>query len=204
MSYKMPACVTMLLWINWVAAQPAENAGLEMLKSAPTKGYDYGWWTPLASAPSVLHWRFGIDLEDLASNFHAALGEAAAVKKIANYVGGAAQRASLEIPRSLGPGLYSGELRAVSHWSQSVIAYRIGAFPAQEAALRDLFDFARTMKIETILSDSVPEHGALIDFLAQEYEINVALCGPYRSVIDALAHTGPRVGACLNTAKLAQ
>src|SRR5271156_2221335 len=141
MSYKTLACLVMLAWLTSATAQSVEDAGLDMLKSTPTKGYEYGWWTPLASAPSVLHWRFGIDLEDFAGNFHAALGEAAAVKQIANYVGGAAQRASLEIPRSLGPGLYPGELQAVSHWSPAVIAYRIRAFPTQEAALRDLFDF---------------------------------------------------------------
>jgi type 1 glutamine amidotransferase len=60
------------------------------------------------------------------------------------------------------------------------------------------------MHIETIVSESVPAHMALIGMLAREYNIKVALGGSYREIVDALRHAESNVGACVNTAKLAQ
>jgi type 1 glutamine amidotransferase len=180
------------------------NADVESLRSTPTQGYGYGWWTPLAAAPSTLHWRFAVELSDFSDDYHKALLATSAVKKLSNYVGSASQRVSLMIARPLGPGLYPQELYAVSHWSPSIIAYRVASIPDDEDAARQLFAFARTMKIETIITEAIPARIGIVDMLASEYDVSVALRAPLPRVLEALAHAGPRLGACLNTAALAE
>jgi len=185
------------------AAQTAQAVQSPLDDYPPTKGYEFAWWSPFFSAPSTLHWRFGVDLGDLGSNMWAALGEARAIK-VANYVGSAAQRVSLSIPRPLSPSLFTGERQLIPHMTDSLIAYRVAALPTDAGAARDLFDFARALKVETIISDSVPAQLALVDMLSRSYGVKVALCGSYQKVADALRRAGPQIGACLSTRRLAE
>lgn len=167
-----------------------------------TKGYEFGWWTYLAAAPSVLHWRFALELSELAPNLQDALAQASAVK-IANYVGSNAQRVSRQIPRALGPGLFVGERRAVALMSGSALAaYRVGAVPADTSAARDLFEFVKAMNIGTLIVDSIPASVNAVDLLAQHYDIDVALCGPYKLVVEAVRRAPKGVGACLDAGAL--
>jgi type 1 glutamine amidotransferase len=196
-------CLLLLLGSMSALAQTPPNVTLELRASIPTKGYGYGWSTPLASAPSVLRWRFGIDLGDFPGTVQAALGEASTLR-VANEVGSGTQRVSLEIPRLLAPGLYPGELQTVLRWNASLIAYRVPSLPVEEAAARELFEFAKALNIETLISERAPVNLTPIDKLAHEYGVSVALCGSYRTVVEAMSHAGPKIGACLNTGNLAK
>lgn len=181
-------------------AQTARNVAAEVMP--PTKGYEFGWWTYLAASPSVLHWRFALELSELAPNLQDALAQASAVK-IANYVGSDAQRVSRQIPRALGPGLFVNERRGVSLLSGSALAaYRVDAIPADAMAARDLFEFVQAMKIGTLIVDSVPANVNAVDVLGQHYGIDVALCGPYKLVAEAMRRAPKGVGACLDAGAL--
>lgn len=195
------AGMLLLLCFPFGYAQTPPNLSVDILPA--TEGYGFGWWTPLASAPSLLHWRFGVDLGDFPTNLEAALGQAASIK-VANYVGSGGQRVSLQIARPLAPGLYPGELRTVARLSDSFAAYRLPSLPTQETAARQLFEFAKAIKIETLILENPPGDMALANKLAQEFGVNVAFCGAYQTLLNALSHAGPKVGACLNTARLAQ
>jgi len=174
----------------------------DLWASVTLPGYQGAYWARLASAPSVLHWRFAIELGDFHTTLQDALGEAGSVH-LPNYVSSSGQRTSLEIPRSLGPGLYPGELKAISQWNAPIIAYRVQSMPEQEVAARELFDFAKRMKFETLISETVPRNMGLLDMLTAEYGINLAVCSSYQMTVNVVRQGSLRIGACLNNVKLA-
>lgn len=190
--------------------------------TAPTQGYGFAWWNYVDTAPSVLHWRFAADLGDLAATMSEALDHLRDVN-LANAVGDAGQPVSLEITRKLGPGLFSGERKQVDHVTNgTLIAYRVPAMPVDGQALRDLFDFAKASKIETIITDRVPGNLGIVGSMAQSYGVNVAICDSYEATVAALDQgrmtedpsynyaaagakaLGTRVGACLSQDALAK
>lgn len=73
-----------------------------------------------------------------------------------------------------------------------------------DKAARKIFDFARDMGIETIVSEPPPEAFDTLDKLCKEYQINVALHNHpepsfywnYRTVLDACKCHSKRIGAC--------
>lgn len=88
-----------------------------------------------------------------------------------------------------------------------LVNYGVTGLSKDEKAARKTFEFAKDMGIETIVSE--PEIDALevLDKLAEEYKINVALHNhpkPSRywdpqTVLDALKGRSKRVGACADT-----
>lgn len=157
------------------ASEPYHNYLAENIW--PVSGYDQAWWTPFASAPSVLGWRFGVDLQDFGTNMSDALFAASNIN-VANYVGNGNQRVSWQISRPLGPSLFTGERRTIP-WmlnSTSMVAYRISAMPSDLNEEQDIFEFARTQKVETILVDKTPGKLFQTAALAQSYGIDVAIC----------------------------
>ena len=76
-----------------------------------------------------------------------------------------------------------------------------------EAGWTKLFEFAKAMGIQTIVSEPAPEQMPLVDKLANKYKINVAIHNhpqPSRywnpdAVLAAIKGCGKRVGACADT-----
>ena len=91
-----------------------------------------------------------------------------------------------------------------------VVNYGVVGLPNDEAASRKIFDFAKDMGIETIVSEPGPEAFDLVDKLAQEYKINVAIHNhpkPSRywnpdTVVKALEGRSKWMGACIDTGHL--
>ncbi|MDR3406266.1 MAG: sugar phosphate isomerase/epimerase [Chthoniobacter sp.] len=88
-----------------------------------------------------------------------------------------------------------------------VTNYGVVKLTKDEAADRKVFDFAKDMGIETIVSE--PEDGSfdLLDKLTAEYGINVAIHNhpqpshyyDPQTVLDAIKGHSPRIGACADT-----
>jgi sugar phosphate isomerase/epimerase len=88
-----------------------------------------------------------------------------------------------------------------------LVNYGVVGLPADEAACRRIFDFAKDMGIETIVSE--PEFDAVdtIEKLCDEYQINVALHNhpkPSRywnpeTVLEVCKDRSPRLGACADS-----
>jgi type 1 glutamine amidotransferase len=190
-----------LLGLSSALGQTSSNSARDMLASLPTKGYDFAWSTSFSAAPSILHWRFGIDLGDFPGTMQVALRDASALP-VANYVGSSVQQLATDIPRPLGPELFAGELRAARDMNGTIVAYRVTSIPAEESAARRLFDFASRIRVEMLILEKPPQQTELIEALAREYRINVALCSSYEALVEALRQSGPTIGACLNTAQL--
>jgi sugar phosphate isomerase/epimerase len=76
-----------------------------------------------------------------------------------------------------------------------------------DKAPRKIFDFARDMGIETIVSEPPPEAFDTLDRLCEEYQINIALHNHpepsfywnYQTVLDACKGHSKRIGACADT-----
>jgi sugar phosphate isomerase/epimerase/HEAT repeat protein len=88
-----------------------------------------------------------------------------------------------------------------------VSSFGVTGIPGDEAGRRQLFDWAKTMGIETICAEPDPAILAGIDPLCQEYGINLALHNhpePSRywnpqTVLAACEGLSPRIGACADT-----
>ena len=88
-----------------------------------------------------------------------------------------------------------------------LVNFYYGELPNDEAGSRAVFEFAREMGIETIVSEPRIEALDLIEPLAEEYAVNVALHNhppptrywDPRTVREACAGRGPRIGACGDT-----
>ena len=112
---------------------------------------------------------------------------------------------------TFGPGMPPDAIAAVKTKLQQsgVTALNIGVIPLDnnESNCRQVFNFAKTMGITTIVSEPEQDALELIDQLAQEYQINVALHNhptPSRywdpdTVLQALQGRSNRLGACADT-----
>jgi sugar phosphate isomerase/epimerase len=85
--------------------------------------------------------------------------------------------------------------------------FGVVGLPNNEAACRRVFDFAKDMGFETIVSEPPPEAFDLIEKLAEEYGINVAIHNhpePSRywnpdTVLQVCQGRSKRIGACADT-----
>ncbi len=88
-----------------------------------------------------------------------------------------------------------------------LVNYGVVGLGNDEASARKVFEFAKDMGIETIVSEPEPGTFPMLDKLTQEYGINVAIHNhpkPSRywdaqTVLDAVKGTNPRIGACADT-----
>lgn len=122
------------------------------------------------------------------------------------------QRFSKERPDAKFHHTMSVELRAevkkkLESAGVTLVNYGVVDLPNNEAECRKVFDFARDMGIETIVSEPKPEAFDLIDRLCQEYEINMAVHNhptPSRywdpeTVLRVCGGRSGRIGACADT-----
>jgi len=88
-----------------------------------------------------------------------------------------------------------------------LVCYGVVGLPNNESACRRVFDFAKDMGIETIVSEPPPEAFDLLEKLAEEYQINVAIHNhpePSRywnpdTVLEVCKGRSKRIGACADT-----
>ena len=89
----------------------------------------------------------------------------------------------------------------------TLVNYGVVGLSNDEANNRVVFDFAKAMGIETIVSEPPPEALELIDKLCQEYDINMAIHNHPRpsrywnpkKVVDVCQGRSKRIGACADT-----
>jgi type 1 glutamine amidotransferase len=159
------------------------------------------WAQPRTAAGPVLGWRIGVDLGDFASNLKAAVE---ITRPFGGFQGGVfvipqAIRASLTIPRFVDSSLFPGELAEVRSLTDAV-GYRVEAVPSDEVAARAMFDFAKGLKAEMIIVEHPSLDNSLINRLADQYQLKVALCGRAPALATSLASLGKQIGACIDTA----
>ncbi len=88
-----------------------------------------------------------------------------------------------------------------------LVNYGVVGLPNDEAECRKVFDFAKDMGIETIVSEPPEDAFDLIDRLCGEYKINVAIHNHPKpshywnpdTVLKVVKGRSPRIGACADT-----
>lgn len=166
--------------------------------------------TPAIRAQEKLGWRLGIE----AYTFHKyTLFET--IDKTAQlglpYVGGLSfQKVSKEMPKRFTPNLTDDELKQVRLKLDAagvrMLTYYYQSLPADEAACRKVFEFARKMGIETFMSEPAPAALDTIEKLCDEYDIKVAIHNHGRKgsplywrpqgVLEVCKGRSKRLGAC--------
>jgi type 1 glutamine amidotransferase len=137
-------------------------------------------WALFRSAASgVLGWRIGISAGSFPQlTFSEAAAKADALG-LAAIQGVSTQKFSAEIPKKLDYNLAPGERTAVRDrlraLNMRMPAYFTPTIAADESSARKLFEFAKNLGVETIVSGPGAESFALVDKLANEYGINVAV-----------------------------
>jgi type 1 glutamine amidotransferase len=156
------------------------------------------------AAWTVIGWRVGVHASSFpqATFFEAVDKTAAAGAK--NIEGDAGQKVSAEISRNFDWNLADAEVAAVRQKLRSagvtMPAYYTHDIPAGEEGARKLFQFAKSLAVETIVSEPAAAQLAAIDKLASEYGINVALVDrDAKTAIQALEGRSKRMGVCPDT-----
>lgn len=108
-------------------------------------------------------------------------------------------------------GMSPEQMQVVNGWLKDagvkLINYGVVGLSADEAENRKVFDFAKAMGIETIASEPPFDAFDVIEKLADEYEINIAIHNhptpsPYwnpQTVLDQIKGRSARLGACADT-----
>jgi len=166
--------------------------------------------TPAARAQDKLGWRLAIT----AYTFHKyTLFET--IDKTASlglpYLEGLSfQKVSKEIAKDFDPQLSDEELGQIRRKLDSagvrLLTYYYHQIPGDEAGCRKVFEFARKMGVETLISEPLPEALDAIEKFCNEYDIKLALhnhdpkASPLywnpEGILKACQGRGPRVGAC--------
>lgn len=165
-----------------------------------------------APAAEKIGWRLGVQAYSFNRfTFYEAIEKTASLglRYIEAYPGQALSKEhpGVAMDHHLPPELRAEVKRKLKASRLKLVNYGVVGLGTNEAENRKVFDFAKEMGIETIVSEPPPEAFDLLDKLCEEYKINVALHNhpqPSRywnpdSVLEACRGHSPRIGACCDT-----
>jgi type 1 glutamine amidotransferase len=180
-------------------------AGVAGLVLRPGTGNTQDWAQIRTGAASTVSFRVAVPLANFREMTFLESLERTGLLRVPNLEASSTQKVGGSVSKILAPGLSPEEIAVVKGAlrNRKIAAYSIPAIPGEEAAARELFQFARALNVETIISAPPEESLALIDRLASEFNIKVALVNSgvagYRSpksLRKLLDTRSERVGAC--------
>jgi type 1 glutamine amidotransferase/sugar phosphate isomerase/epimerase len=175
--------------------------------TGPTPGREAKRWEPwsamrTAAAP-ILGWKVGIAADSFPHLTLSETLERTDELSLSNIEATSNQKVNDGIPKDVDYRLKPGEIQAIHDklfaLNIRMVAYRVPILGPDEASMRKVFEFARDFKVETIVSTQSPADLSLTDKLANEFGINVAICGKLKVVLAALADHSKRLGVCGDT-----
>jgi type 1 glutamine amidotransferase/sugar phosphate isomerase/epimerase len=156
---------------------PGPGAGNRPAVSASVRLEDWALFRSAASP--ILGWKVGVParaFRQLTFSEAAAKADALGLAAIEGFSG---QKFSAEIPKNLDYKLTSNEREAVRDRLRALNlrmpSYFTASIGADEDSSRAVFEFAKSLGVETIVSSPDPASLPMIDKLANEFGINVAL-----------------------------
>ena len=157
-------------------------------------------WGQLRTAVgNLLGWQVGVSLGSFRQDTFIEAARKAEALDLAVVAGDSTQKVSVQIPKNLDYRLAPGEMDAVRQrmttLSLRMPVYFAADMSADETIARKQFEFAKSLGVETIVVARTPTVFPVIEKLADEFGVNVALSGSLKTVLDALQGRGPRIGA---------
>jgi type 1 glutamine amidotransferase len=161
-------------------------------------------WRQLRTAVGpLLGWQVGVPVGSFRQDTFVEAARKAEALDLAVIEGDDTQKVSVQIPKSLDYRLAPGELSAVRERMTTLNlrmpAYVVGDLGVSEPTARKVFEFAKNLGVETLVVERAPDR--LMDKLADEYGINIALSGTPTMVLEALQGRSQRIGAYADLGK---
>src|SRR5687767_12507337 len=121
-----------------------------------------------------------------------------------NIEGSSRQKVSSEISKNLDHRLTPDERTAVKNrlrsTGQRLVAYEDLSLPTDETKARKIFEFTKELNVETLVTSPAPAALPMLDRLATEFGINIAILDRDPSkVLKSLEGRSTRMGACADT-----
>ncbi len=201
MSYRTLSSILVLILASAVPsalAQSPEQAkpGREAMRWEP-------WSAMRMAAAPILGWKVGIAADSFPHLTLSTTLERTDALSLSYIEASSSQKVSEGIPKNADNNLQPGEVPAIQDklfaLNIRMVAYKVPTLGPDEASSRKIFEFAKALNVETIVSERMPENLPLLDKLANEYGINVALCGNLKSVMAAIQDRSNRIGVCGDT-----
>jgi type 1 glutamine amidotransferase len=166
-------------------------------------------WRQLRTAVgSLLGWPVGVPLESFRQDTFFEAARKADALDVALIEGDSTQKVSTQIPKNLDYRLAPGEINAVRDrmtlLNVRMPVYVTSAISDDEQIARKIFEFAKTLGVETLVVERTPAALQAIEKLADEYGVNVALTGSPRTVMGLVQGRGRRIGVYADLGKWMQ
>ena len=183
---------------GWPGGRAPAGAGAKSLRPADSRRIR-------TAVTSLLGWRVGLPgnvFRQLTFSETAGMADALGLASIEGF---STQKVSPVIPKNLDYSLSPDEVAAVKNrlleLRLRMPAYHAGAIDADENSRRKLFEFAKSLDVETIVSVADPASLPTLDKLANEFGINVAIetSRDAKSVMAALEGRSQRIGVSVDT-----
>ena len=158
------------------------------------------------------HWRLGMQAYSFNRfTFYEAVekNKALGMSTIEGYPGQklSDQHGDAKFDHTMSPALMLEVKQMLKAQGVTLVNYGVVGLPNDEKECKRVFDFARTMGIETIVSEPPEDAFDLIDRLCQEYKIGVALHNhpkpspywDYKTVLRLCEGRSQWIGACADT-----
>jgi len=157
-------------------------------------------WRQLRTAVgNLLGWQVGVSLGNFRQDTFLEAARKAEAMDLAVVAGDSTQKVSTQIPKNLDYRLAPGEMNAVrdrmTTLSVRMPVYFTAEISVDEPTARKQFEFAKSLDVETIVVARTPTAFPVLERLADEFGVNVALSGSLKTVVEALQGRGPRIGA---------
>ena len=157
-------------------------------------------WRQLRTAVgNLLGWQVGVSLGNFRQDTFLEAARKAEAMDLAVVAGDSTQKVSTQIPKNLDYRLAPGEMNAVrdrmTTLSVRMPVYFTAEISLDEPTARKQFEFAKSLDVETIVVARTPTAFPVLERLADEFGVNVALSGSLKTVVEALQGRGPRIGA---------
>jgi type 1 glutamine amidotransferase/sugar phosphate isomerase/epimerase len=161
------------------------------------------WSKMRTAAGPILGWKIGIRSDSFPGASFADALEKADTLSLGNIEAFSNQKFDIEIPKNVDDKLQPNEVRAVTDkliaMNIAVPAYHVPDLGSDESSLRSLFSFAKTLKSDVIVTDRLPSNLSLVDKLANENKIGVAICGNPKEILAAITNISHQIGVCGDT-----
>jgi type 1 glutamine amidotransferase/sugar phosphate isomerase/epimerase len=166
------------------------------------------WGRIRTAVPGILGWNLGVPAAAFRQGTFSDAAAKADAMGVASIEGSSNQTVSLQVPKKLDLNLAPGEVRFVrdrlTELSLRMPVYATASIGPNEAAARKVLEFAKALGVETVAVEQVPQDLALIDKLAGEFGVNVAIPGSPQAVLTALEGRSERLGAYADIGKWMQ